>query len=353
MKGLVLAGGKGTRLRPITHTNAKQLVPVANKPILHYGIEALVKAGIIDIVVIVGDTHKEIEASLGDGSRWGAKIEFKTQDVPLGLAHAVKIAKPFLKKDPFVMYLGDNLLRDGIDDLVKTFQTEKPNAQILLAKVEHPEQFGVAELKDGKVVRLVEKPKQPKSNLALVGIYMFDHHIFESIENLKPSWRNELEITDAIQSLLDRGLVVRPHITSGWWKDTGRLSDLLEANQLILETKEAKNEGQILGDCKIEGRVVIEKGAVIKNSTLRGPIIIGEETTITNSFIGPYSSIYHHVTVENSEVENSILLEHSRIINVARLEDSLIGQKAEVIRSPQKPSAYRIMIGDSSRIEIP
>jgi glucose-1-phosphate thymidylyltransferase len=353
VKGLVLAGGEGTRLRPITHTNAKQLVPVANKPILFYGLEALVKAGVKDIAMIVGETRKEIEQAVGDGSHWGAKITFIPQEAPLGLAHAVKIAQPFLQKEPFVMYLGDNLLRDGIADWVELFRKQKPNAQVLLTQVPHPEQFGVVEMEAGRVVRLVEKPKQPKSNLALVGIYMFDHTVFDSIDRLKPSWRGELEITDAIQSLVDRGLRVEAHVIDGWWKDTGHLSDLLEANRLILETMEISNQGSILGQCKIEGRVVIEKGAVIQDSILRGPVIIGQNTKVTHSYVGPFSSVYHDVVIENSAVEHSIILENSRIVNVPRLADSLIGQNAEVVRSLEKPSAYRVMVGDSSRVEIP
>lgn len=353
MKALVLAGGEGTRLRPITHTNAKQLVPVANKPILFYGLEALVNAGITDIGVIVGETKNEIKEALGDGSHWGARIKLIPQEAPLGLAHAVKIAESFLKRDPFVMYLGDNLLRDGIKKWVELFRKQKPNAQILLTPVTHPERFGVAELKEGRVVRLVEKPKEPKTNLALVGIYMFDDHIFESIKKLKPSGRGELEITDAIQSLVDRGLNVQAHVINGWWKDTGHVSDLLEANRLILETLESANRGSVSNDSKIEGRVIIEKGAVVQGSTLRGPIVVGQNTKIINSYIGPFTSIYHGVTVEGSSIEHSIILQDSHIINIPRLADSLIGQNVELVRSTQKPSACRVMVGDSSRVEIP
>ena len=353
MKALILAGGEGTRLRPITHTNAKQLVPVANKPILFYGIEALVKAGIRDIGIIVGDTRKEVEEAVGNGSRWKCRTTFIPQEAPLGLAHAVKIARPFLKKDPFVMYLGDNLLKDGVVEWVNMFKKQKPNAQILVTRVPHPEQFGVVEMSGPRVTKLVEKPRRPKSDLVLVGVYMFDHHIFESIETLKPSSRGELEITDAIQSLVDRGLNVTAHVITGWWKDTGNMAALLEANGLILETLESSNEGTVSDNSKIEGRVVIEKGAVITNSTVRGPAIIGCKTRITNSFIGPFSSIYHDVVIENSSLEHSIVLERSRISNIPQIADSLIGQNVEIVRSDKKPSACRIMVGDSSRVEIP
>ena len=245
MKGLILSGGKGTRLRPLTYTSAKQLVPVANKPVLFYGIEAMAEAGLKDIGIVVGDTHAEIRAAVGDGSRWGVHVTYIPQDAPLGLAHAVKISQPFLQDEPFVMYLGDNLLNRGIVGLVQEFAREKPAAQILLTKVPDPQMFGVAQLKDGRVVRLVEKPKEPIGDLALVGVYMFSPEIFESVNRIKPSFRNELEITDAIQDLIDRGLTVKPHIVEGWWKDTGKLEDMLEANRLILDTFERRIDGQV------------------------------------------------------------------------------------------------------------
>ena len=331
MRALILAGGEGTRLRPITHTNAKQLIPIANKPVLFYGLEALAEAGVTDIGIIVGDTRKEIERAVGDGSRWGVKITMIPQEAPLGLSHAVKIARPFLKKDPFVVYLGDSLLKDGVAKWVKLFEKEAPNAQILVSRVPHPEQFGVVEMSGGCVVRVIEKPKRPKSDLALVGVYMFDHHVFESIEKLKPSERGELEITDAIQSLVDRGLNVTAHIISGWWKDTGSRATLLEANDLILKTLESANEGTISKNSKIEGRVVIEKGAIIDNSAVKGPAIIGCNSRVINSRIGPLTSIYHDVKIENSSIEHSIVLEKSRIFNVPLIMDSLIGQNIEVI----------------------
>lgn len=353
MKALILSGGEGTRLRPITHTSAKQLVPVANKPILFYGIEAVKEAGIKDIGIIVGDTESEIRAAVGDGSQWGVKISYIRQEAPLGLAHAVKIAEPFLQKEPFVMYLGDNIIKEGIKPFVDEFQRLKPNAQILLARVKDPQRFGVAELKDGKVVRLIEKPKEPPSDLALVGVYMFDEHIFEAVNAIKPSWRDELEITDAIQYLIDKKLVVEPHIINGWWKDTGKLEDMLEANRIILDTLKEQCEGHVDSESQIIGKVVIERGAEIISSTIRGPAIIGENTKIINSYVGPFTSIYFDVVIQNSEVEHSIILEKSSILDIAaRIEDSLIGKNVEVSRSLLKPKAYRLMLGDNSRVGV-
>jgi glucose-1-phosphate thymidylyltransferase len=352
MKALILSGGEGTRLRPITHTSAKQLVPVANKPILFYGIEAVRDAGITDIGIIVGDTESEIRAAVGDGSQFGVRVTYIRQEAPLGLAHAVKIAEPFLQKEPFVMYLGDNVIKDGIKPFVEEFQKLKPDAQILLARVKDPQRFGVAELKDGKVVRLIEKPKEPPSDLALVGVYMFDEHIFEAVNAIKPSWRGELEITDAIQYLIDKKLVVEPHIINGWWKDTGKLEDMLEANRIILDTLKERVEGHVDSESQIIGKVVIERGAEIISSTIRGPAIIGENSKILNSYIGPFTSIYFDVVIRNSEVEHSIILEKSSILDInVRIEDSLIGKNVEVSRSDLKPKAYRLMLGDNSRVD--
>lgn len=349
----MLAGGKGTRLRPITHTSAKQLVPIANKPILFYGLEAIAKAKIRDVGIVVGETESEIREAVRDGKRWGLRVTYLRQSAPLGLAHAVKISEKFIGKDSFVMYLGDNLLRDGIGQFVQEFREKRPTAQILLAKVSSPEQFGVAELSDGQVKRLEEKPKKPKSDLALVGVYMFDAHIFEAVNKIRPSKRKELEITDAIQYLIDKKYNVIPHIVTGWWKDTGKLEDLLEANRLVLESQKFKNHGRVDSKSKIAGKVVIEKGAEIVQSTIRGPAIIGEESCIRNSYVGPFTSIYHHVILSSCEIEHSIVLENSMVENIKRVEDSLVGQNAMVVQSSTKPSAYRIMIGDSSRVEIP
>lgn len=352
MKALILSGGRGTRLRPITHTSAKQLLPVANKPILFYGIEAVKEAGIKEVGIVVGETKNEIRDAVGRGKKWGINVTYIGQEAPLGLAHAVKISQDFIGNDNFVMYLGDNLIKDGITSLVKEFEKTKPNAQILLARVPHPEQFGVVELKGKKVLRLVEKPKRPKSNLALVGVYMFDKNIFKAVNNIKPSWRNELEITDAIQYLIDHNFTVRPHIITGWWKDTGKLEDILEANRILLDDLKTHVKGKVDKESKLFGKVRIDKGAEIRKSVIRGPVIIGENSRIVNSYIGPFTSVYFKVTIENSEIEHSIILENSKIKDIKRIEDSLVGQNVEILKSKAKPSAYRIMVGDSSRVEV-
>lgn len=352
MKALILSGGRGTRLRPITHTSAKQLLPVANKPILFYGIEAVKEAGIKNVGIVVGETKNEIKNAVGRGKKWGINVTYIEQDKPLGLAHAVKISQDFIGDDNFVMYLGDNLIKDGITSLVKEFEKTRPNAQILLARVPHPEQFGVVELKGKKVLRLVEKPKRPKSDLALVGVYMFDKNIFKAVNNIKPSWRNELEITDAIQYLIDHNFTVRPHIITGWWKDTGKLEDILEANRILLDDLKTHVKGKVDKESELFGKVRIEKGAEVRKSVIRGPVIIGENSRIVNSYIGPFTSVYFKVTIENSEVEHSIILENSKIKDIRRIEDSLVGQNVEILKSKAKPSAYRIMVGDSSRVEV-
>jgi glucose-1-phosphate thymidylyltransferase len=353
MKGLILSGGKGTRLRPLTYTSAKQLVPVANKPVLFYGIEALVEAGIRDIGIVVGDTQAEIRAAVGDGSRWGARVTYIEQDAPRGLAHAVLISESFIGGEPFVMYLGDNLLNKGIVPFVQQFVAEGPAAQILLTPVPDPEMFGVAELRDGQVVRLVEKPKQPIGNLALVGVYMFGPAIFESVKRIRPSFRNELEITDAIQDLIDRGLTVTPHLVQGWWKDTGKLEDMLEANRLILETLERRVDGTVDAESRVEGKVVIEAGAVIEQSVIRGPVIIGTGARIVHAYVGPYTAIMRDVEIRDSEIEHSIVLEGSRLHDLGtRVADSLIGKNVKINRLPIKPSAYRFMLGDNSEVTI-
>lgn len=351
MKGLILSGGKGTRLRPITYTSAKQLVPVANKPVLFYGIEAIRDAGITDIGIVVGDTKDEVRAAVGDGTAFGVRVTYIEQDEPRGLAHAVLISEEFMAGDSFVMYLGDNLILGGIKELAKEFEHDRPNAQILLASVKNPNQFGVAELKDGKVVRLVEKPEKPMSDLALVGVYMFDSHVFEAVKAIKPSARGELEITDAIQYLIDKGYNVHPHMVNGWWKDTGKLEDMLEANRMVLDSLEQRCDGYVDSSSRVEFKVVVEKGAEVINSVVRGPAIIGEGARVVNSFIGPFTAIDKNVRVYGSEVEHSIILEGSSINEVdRRIEDSLIGRNVEVGKSPLKPAAYRFMLGDNSKV---
>ena len=353
MKGLILSGGKGTRLRPLTYTSAKQLVPVANKPVLFYGIEAMAEAGLTEIGIVVGDTHAEIRSAVGDGSQFGVHVTYIPQDAPLGLAHAVKISEPFLQDEPFVMYLGDNLLNRGIVGFVQEFAREKPAAQILLTKVSDPQMFGVAQLDNGRVVRLVEKPKEPIGDLALVGVYMFGPEIFESVNRIKPSFRNELEITDAIQDLIDRGLTVKPHIVEGWWKDTGKLEDMLEANRLILDTFERRIDGQVDADSRIEGKVVIEAGAVVERSVIRGPAIIGRGARLVHAYVGPFTAIMNDVEITDTEIEHSIVLEGSSLRNLSnRVTDSLIGKGVKIYREPVKPSAYRFMLGDNSEVGI-
>ncbi len=355
MKGLILSGGKGTRMRPLTYTSAKQLIPVANKPVLAYGIEAIVGAGIEDIAIIVSpETGSEIRQFIGDGSRYGANISYLEQDAPRGLAHAVLTAEAFLGDSPFVMYLGDNLLQHGITPLVKEYQSIDCNSEILLTKVPNPSAFGVAELSsDGRVLKLTEKPPHPKSDLALVGVYMFDQHIFEAAKAIKPSKRGELEITDAIQWLLDHGYSVHPHIVKGWWKDTGKIEDMLEANRTVLDTFEQDVRGKISGTSSIEGKVVIEDGAQIIDSVVRGPAIIGRDAKITHAYVGPYTSIGNGCGLEYCEIENSIVLENSTIAHVdGRIEASLIGKNVKIGRTARKPAAYRFMVGDNSEVGI-
>ena len=354
MKGLILSGGTGSRLYPLTYTNAKQLIPVANNPVLFRVIEAINDAGITEIGIVVGSTAPKIKEAVGRGGRWDVNITYIQQDQPLGLAHAVKVAQDFIGDDPFVVFLGDNVLEGGISPLIADFAHNEWNSQIVLTRIEHPEQYGVAELDDnGRIRRLIEKPKNPPSDLALVGIYMFDHNIFTAIDNITPSWRNELEITDAIQWLVDNGFTVQPYIHRGWWIDTGRPGDMLEANDLALEEIDYVVEGYVDRDSEVGRRVCIQRGAEIINSVVRGPAIIGENTRIVNSYIGPFTSISHDVVVEDSEIEHSMVLEKSRIINIdARIQDSLIGRDVVISRSPIKPKAHKLTLGDHSRVGI-
>lgn len=354
LKGLILSGGKGTRLRPITHTSAKQLVPVANKPVLFYGIEAMAAAGIEEVgIIIAPETGDEIRAAAGEGDRFGVRITYIVQDEPAGLAHAVLTAEPFLGQDPFVMYLGDNLLQGGIADLVAAFERNDPEALILLTPVPDPEHYGVAELDGDRVVALAEKPPEPKTNLALVGVYLFSPRIHDAARAIEPSARGELEITDAIQHLVDAGARVEPHIVEGWWKDTGRLDDMLEANRLILDNLATRVEGELV-DSTVEGRVVIEEGARLERCTVRGPAIIGAGTRLIDAYVGPYSAIAEDCLVEQAEIEHSILLAGSEVRNLAgRMESSLLGRNVKISRDEgRQPRAYRFMVGDNSEIGI-
>ena len=353
MKGLILSGGAGTRLRPITHTSAKQLVPIANKPVLFYGLEAMREAGIEEVGIVVGDTRAEIEAAVGDGAAWGLKTTYIAQEAPLGLAHAVLIAEDYLRDEPFVMYLGDNLLKEGIVPFVERFAESRPDALILLQRVADPQSYGIAELSpDGVVTRLVEKPAAPRSDLALVGVYLFTSAVFASVKAISPSRRGELEITDAIQDMVDRGLRVEPHIVSGWWKDTGKLEDILEANRLILSTIEREVGGELI-DTQLEGPVIVAAGARLERCTVRGPAVIGSGCVITDTFIGPYTAVDCGVVIEGAEIEHSIILAGSRIARLnARITDSLIGKNCTIGRSEARPVAYRFMVGESSQIGV-
>ena len=353
LKGLILSGGKGTRLRPITHTSAKQLVPVANRPVLFYAIQAMADAGIREVgIIIAPETGDEIREVAGDGSRFGVALTYIVQDQPAGLAHAVLTAEAFLGSSPFVMYLGDNLLQGGISDLVRAFDADQPDALILLTPVSDPEQYGVAELEDGVVVRLVEKPSEPKTDLALVGVYMFRASIHDAARAIEPSARGELEITDAIQHLVDIGLMVSPHIVQGWWKDTGRLEDMLAANRLVLDTIERRLDGELL-DSRVDGRVVIEAGARLERCTVRGPAVIGSGARLTDCYIGPYTAIGEDCVIRDAEVEHSILLAGCRVQDLAgRMESSLLGRNVTIGRVDRQPRAYRFLVGDNSDIGI-
>jgi glucose-1-phosphate thymidylyltransferase len=360
LKGLILSGGKGTRLRPVTHTSAKQLIPVGNRPILFYAIDALVAAGISDIGIITGDTAAEVEAEVGDGSTFGARCTFIHQEAPLGLAHAVLTARDFLGGSSFVMYLGDNLVRHGIIPVVDEFRATEPDAMVVLAKVPEPQHFGVAELEGDRVVRLVEKPAVPRSDLALVGVYIFTQVIFDAIERITYSARGELEITDAIQELITEGKTVRPHIITAphealvaTWKDTGRLEDLLEANRIVLDDMPPRVGGQVGKDVRIEGKVIIEVGAELRNCTVRGPTIIGTGTVVDDAYIGPYTSISAGCTIRGAEIEHSIVLAGTRIEDTdGKIESSLIGKGCVIHRSPVRPRAYKLMLGDHSVVEL-
>jgi glucose-1-phosphate thymidylyltransferase len=355
LKGLILSGGAGTRLRPITHTSAKQLVPVANKPVLFYGIEALVEAGITEIgVIIAPETGEEIRQAAGDGSDFDAGITYIEQEAPLGLAHALLTAEEFLGQSPFVMYLGDNLLRNGITDLVEVFRSSEPDALILLTRVDDPTAYGVAELNGERVVRLVEKPKDPPSDLALVGVYMFTPSIFEAAHSIKPSGRGELEITDAIDALIKSDRRVESHIVKGWWKDTGKLEDMLEANRLVLEDIEPRIDGELDAESRVEGRVTIERGARLERTVVRGPAIIGAGARLSDSYIGPYTAIDRDVVITGSEVEHSIVLAGSSIRDLhARMEASLLGKNVSLSRSEGMPKTLRFLVGDNADISIP
>ena len=353
MKALVLAGGAGTRLRPITYTSAKQLVPVANKPVLFYGLEAIADTGVTDVGLIVGDTAPEVMEAVGDGSAFGIKTTFIPQHAPLGLAHAVLVAREYLGDDDFIMYLGDNFIVGGIAELVDAFRQARPAAHIMLTRVPNPRDFGVAELDaHGRVIGLEEKPQRPKSDLALVGVYMFTSAVHDAIADLKPSWRGELEITEAIQRLIDSGQPVESSLVTGYWKDTGNVADMLEVNRMVLETAESVCHGEVDDDCELIGRVVIEEGARVRSSRIVGPVIIGANSQVTGSYVGPFTSVGAGCLLADSEIEYSIVLAGASICGVRRIEASLIGRGVEITPAPRMPKAHRLVLGDHSKVQI-
>ncbi|MBI1886453.1 MAG: glucose-1-phosphate thymidylyltransferase [Chloroflexi bacterium] len=354
MKGLILSGGKGSRLRPFTYTNAKQLVPIANKPVLFYAIEQLVECGVRDIGIVVGETGEQIQAAVGDGSAFDARVEYIHQETPLGIAHAVKVARDYLGESPFVLYLGDNFLLGGIKSFVESFCADDCNCQILLQPVSNPQAFGIAEFVDGRVRRIIEKPAEPPSNLAVIGIYLFDHNVFAAVEQLKPSARGELEITDTIQYLIDKGLNVKAEVLDRYWIDTGKMDDILEANRIILDTLPSSNRGQVDERTRTYDTVILEPGARVVNSVLRGPLIIGAETKVIDSYIGPHTSIDHHCQLKGVRVGGSIILEYTTIEDLHwPIEHSLIGRYVTLRGAQAVGGSYSLTLGDHSQIEMP
>jgi glucose-1-phosphate thymidylyltransferase len=354
VKGVILHGGRGTRLRPLTHTGPKQLIPVANKPMSQYVLEDLRDSGIEEIAVIVGDVMPEkVRSHFGDGKRFGVRITYLHQERPGGIAEAVKLAENFVGDNPFVVYLGDNLLKGKIAEFVEEFKDSKNDAMILLCEVENPRQFGVAEFdKNRKLVRLVEKPKKPSSNYALTGIYFLKPVIFRMIEQLKPSGRGELEITEALQSLLDAGYTVGYKLVTGWWKDTGTVEDILEANRLVLEDLKKKVEGTVEEKSSMQGRVAIGKETIVRRGALlRGPAIVGKNTTIgEHVYVGPYTSIGNNVKIETGEIENSIIMDDCHVEIDGKITDSLVGAGTTLTTNRKSPKGYRLVVGEYSQI---
>jgi glucose-1-phosphate thymidylyltransferase len=353
MKALITSGGKGTRLRPLTHTQNKHLIPIANKPILHYAIETVIDAGISEIGIVTNAESTEVQDAIGNGSRWGVSISYIPQEAPLGLAHVVKISEDFISNESFIFYLGDNMVVGGVKRFVQEFEQDNVNCFLTLSRVKDPERFGVPEIKNNRIVSIEEKPRLPKSEFAVAGIYIYDHHIFEAVNNIKPSLRGELEISDAHQYLINHGYQIGFAEITGWWKDTGKPIDLLEANRLVLEHLAPRVEGEVDKECYTTGSVIIEKGARIQNSHIRGPAIIGKNTVIENSYIGPFTSIHNNCYVRNSEIEFSIVLNDCQILDIGvRIESSLLGTDVQLMKVASKPASHRLIIGDQSRVEL-
>ncbi len=353
MKALIASGGRGTRLRPLTHTQNKHLIPIANKPILHYAIEAAVDAGIRQIGIVCNADNDEVQKAIGNGKRWNVKITYIPQKAPLGLAHVVRIAKTFVGKDDFIFYLGDNMVVGGVKRFIDEFEKSDCNCFLTLSKVKDPERFGVPEIKNGKIVRVEEKPRNPKSHFAVAGIYIYDHHIFEAVKNIKPSARGELEISDAHTYMIRKGYKVGYSEITGWWKDTGKPTDLLEANRLVLDNLTPRIDGEIDNASVVAGKVILEAGGKIINSVVRGPAIIGRNAVIENSYVGPFTSIGDNTVIRNAEVEYSIVLRECKISNVKiRIEGSILGNDVEIVDASGKPHVHRFMIGDQSRVEV-
>jgi glucose-1-phosphate thymidylyltransferase len=353
VKALIASGGRGTRLRPLTHTQNKHLIPIANKPILHYAIEAAVDAGIKQIGIVYNAGTREVQDAIGNGKRWGVRITYIPQKAPLGLAHVVKISQAFVGKDDFIFYLGDNMVVGGVKRFIQEFQSSGCNCFLTLAKVRDPERFGVPEITKGKIVRVEEKPKKPKSQFAVAGIYIYDSTIFEAVKKIQPSARGELEISDAHTYLIRKGYTVGYSEITGWWKDTGKPSDLLEANRLVLDNVEPRLMGEVDRSSTVVGKVILEEGSKITNSVVRGPCIIGKNTIIENSYIGPFTSVGDNNVIRSSEVEYSILLSECKVLNVKlRIEGSILGSDVEIVEATGKPHVHRFMIGDQSRVEV-
>lgn len=353
MKALITAGGHGTRLRPITHTQNKHLIPIANKLMLAYALEYASDAGIVNVGVVINENDTSIENAFGNGNDYGLNITYIEQSAPLGLGHVIKIAENFIGSDPFVFYLGDNILVGGINEFVNKFQSNGSNCHLVLSKVPDPNRFGVADVKDGNIIGIEEKPTEPKSNLAVTGIYVYDSHIFEAVNNIMPSDRGELEISDAHQFLLEKGYSVTYSEITGWWKDTGKPSDLLEANRLVLDNIKDNRLGNIDTLSTVAGRVITGEGSEIIDSNIRGPVVIGENVRIKGAYVGPYTAVGDGCNIVNSEIEYSILMNDCNIHNISqRIEASLLGSDVQLLRSKSKPVTHRFILGDQSRVEI-